>query len=75
MAISYLQQHKIDKEKMDIAVQSHRATASFALSWYLDASCDNWDALIADDYTAVMPLPYRKNGENIIFILLTSFRV
>ena len=48
---------------------------SFALSWYLDASCDNWDALIADDYTAVMPLPYRKNGENIIFILLTSFRV
>ena len=37
MAISYLQQHKIDKEKWDIAVQSHRATASpFALSWYLD---------------------------------------
>jgi len=61
MAISYLQQHEIDKEKWDIAVQSHRATASpFALSWYLDASCDNWDALIANDYTAVMPLPYRK---------------
>ncbi len=61
MNIIYLKQSEIDKTKWDSAVKSNFITASpFALSWYLDASCDNWDALVLDDYVSVMPLPYRK---------------
>ncbi len=40
----------------------------FAHSWYLDIICEDWDALILNDYEAVMPLPYRvKNSHKYIF--------
>jgi hypothetical protein len=32
----------------------------YAYSFYLDHSADNWDALVLNDYEAVMPLPWRK---------------
>lgn len=32
----------------------------YARSFYLDAMAENWDALILNDYEAVMPLPWRK---------------
>ncbi|HMO32008.1 MAG TPA: hypothetical protein PKE63_06090 [Lacibacter sp.] len=32
----------------------------YAYSWYLDAMADNWDALVLNDYEAVMPLPWKQ---------------
>lgn len=32
----------------------------YAYSWYLNLVCPNWDALILNDYEAVMPLPWKK---------------
>jgi hypothetical protein len=40
----------------------------YAYSWYLDHVCENWDALIENDYESVMPLTFRKKmGINYIF--------
>ncbi len=37
-------------------------------AWYLDIVSPDWDALIEDDYTAVMPLPHRRKwGVNYIY--------
>jgi hypothetical protein len=44
----------------------------FGFSWFLDAVFDRWDALIIDDYKAVMPIPvyikkrFRKIAQKII---------
>jgi len=32
----------------------------YATTDYLDHMCEDWDGLVLDDYTAVMPLPWRK---------------
>jgi len=32
------------------------------LSWYLDIVAPQWEALVKDDYSAVMPLMWRKKG-------------
>jgi hypothetical protein len=32
----------------------------YGMSWYLDIVCPNWDALVSDDYEAVMPLPWKQ---------------
>ncbi|MDY0015404.1 MAG: hypothetical protein RBS13_04270 [Bacteroidales bacterium] len=61
MAIHYLERHEIDIEKWDACLASHPATDSlFARSWYLDVACEQWSALILDDYVTLMPLPWRK---------------
>lgn len=61
MAIHYLDRHEIDTEKWDACLASHPATDSlFARSWYLDVACEQWSALILDDYVSLMPLPRRK---------------
>jgi hypothetical protein len=30
----------------------------YGCSWFLDTACPGWDALVMDDYRAVMPLPH-----------------
>ena len=32
----------------------------YGFSWYLNVVCDDWDALVYNDYEAVFPLPKRK---------------
>lgn len=36
------------------------AEALYPYSWYLDASAENWSALVMDDYRFVMPLVWKK---------------
>jgi len=41
----------------------------YAFSWYLNCVTDNWDALVLNNYEAVMPLPKRKKlGLNYIYL-------
>ena len=42
------------------------------IAYYLDAMCDNWDALVLNDYEAVMPLPWRKKW-GLMYIYQPSF--
>ena len=58
--IRYIRHKEIDFQKWDTCI-SHAVNKNiYATSWYLDLVCKNWDALILNDYQAVMPLPWSK---------------
>lgn len=58
--IHYKQRHQIDDKKWNECIDKASNGLIYAYSFYLDHTADNWDALILDDYEAVMPLPWRK---------------
>lgn len=58
--ISYLKNKEIDYTKWDVCLSNSCNGLVYANSWYLDLVCDDWDALILNDYEAIMPLPKRK---------------
>ena len=51
---------KLDSTAYDACVHAMSCARIYAYSWYLDAMCDQWYALVLDDYRAVMPLPLRR---------------
>lgn len=58
--IQYLRHQQIDFAKWDHCI-SHAANGNiYGYSWYLDAMSKNWDALVLNDYDAVMPLTWNK---------------
>ena len=60
MAIEYAPYGQIDKQKWDSCIAAASNGLIYATSNYLDTMADNWDALILDDYKAVMPLTWKK---------------
>jgi len=50
----------IDVEKWDNCITRSENSLIYALSVYLDHFAKNWDALVLNDYEAVMPLPWNK---------------
>ncbi len=58
--IRYINYNNIDLKKWDSCIQNSINTNFYAMSWYLDIICENWDALILNDYEAVMPLPIKN---------------
>ncbi len=58
--IKHLKHKSIDKLKWDACISSSHNRLIYALSWYLDCVCPNWEALILDDYKAVMPICRKK---------------
>ncbi|WP_117879414.1 peptidoglycan bridge formation glycyltransferase FemA/FemB family protein [Aureibaculum luteum] len=66
--IRYLTRSQIDLLKYDHCILESMSSRVYGFSWYLDAVCDTWDALVLNDYNAVMPLPRRvKYGINYIY--------
>ena len=60
MEISYLTYRQIDKIKWDACISHANNGLIYAYSFYLDAMAKNWDALVLNDYEAVMPLTWNK---------------
>jgi hypothetical protein len=58
--IRYCKHKDIDFEKWDDCIQSSPNAVVYACSWYLNAVCGEWDALVEDDYIAVFPLPVKR---------------
>jgi hypothetical protein len=58
--IRYIPHHEIDFDKWDQCIDAAINGSFYAYSWYLDMCSSAWDALVQDDYRAVMPLPFRK---------------
>ena len=58
--IQYLKRNEIDIEKYNSCIENSINSRIYAFSWYLDIVADNWDALVLNDYEAVMPLPWRQ---------------
>jgi hypothetical protein len=54
--IQYLSHKNIDKIKWDAVIASSSNRLIYGYSFYLDHMAKQWDALILNDYEAVMPL-------------------
>ncbi|MGZ5305017.1 MAG: hypothetical protein ACXWDO_12940, partial [Bacteroidia bacterium] len=54
--IKFTEYKNIDKKKWDACINSSPDACIFVYSWYLDAVCETWSALILNDYEAVFPL-------------------
>lgn len=58
--ISYIPQQHIDKARWDRCIDHAFNGLIYARSYYLDITAPGWNALVLNDYEAVMPLPTRK---------------
>ena len=58
--IQFLEHKNIDKKKWDDCIQHASNGIVYANSWYLDIVSPGWNALIADDYSTVFPLTWKK---------------
>jgi len=54
--VRYLSHAEIDQAKWDLCIEQSPNGLVYAYSWYLNIASPNWEALILDDYLAVMPL-------------------
>jgi hypothetical protein len=57
--IKYLEHNYINLKKYDDCIRRDAQNLVYGLSWYLSALCPHWDALVLNDYDAVLPLPYK----------------
>jgi hypothetical protein len=58
-AIRYVAHADIDRLRWDDAITRAANSLPYAYSWYLDIVAPHWDALVTDDYSAVMPLTWK----------------
>ncbi len=55
--IHYLHHTEINRSRWDECIQDSPDGLIYSCSWYLDLVSPGWEALVEDDYAAVMPLP------------------
>ena len=61
--IQYLRCNEIDRRKWDLCIDNAPNGLIYSYSFYLDHMSSHWDALVLNDYEAVMPLTWnRKYG-------------
>jgi hypothetical protein len=58
--IQHLLHKDIDKQVWDNCINRSLNLMPYAYSWWLDTVCPGWEALVQDDYKAVMPLTRNK---------------
>jgi hypothetical protein len=58
--IRYLRQDEIDRVKWDQCIGKAHNGLIYSYTFYLDTMAVNWDALVLNDYEAVMPLTWKK---------------
>lgn len=58
--IKYVKNSNIDKKKWDRCILQSPNGNIAVNSWYLDVIAEDWDALILNDYSAVMPLIFNR---------------
>ena len=60
LELNYLTYDQINKTKWDACINNSINKLIYAESFYLDTITDNWDAIVLNDYEAVMPLIWKK---------------
>lgn len=58
-----LSREQIDAQTWDNHISQSRQCVIYALSWYLDIVCEQWEVLVwpsAEDFSIAMPLPVRR---------------
>src|ERR1039458_6261489 len=66
--IRYIHHSQINKKDWDSCIGNSANTTIYAYSWYLDAVCPAWEALVEGEYETVMPLtPNKKYSIHYLF--------
>lgn len=60
--INILRGKDIDEEKWNACVNRDKFPLIYGNVWYLDLVCHEWDAIVYNDYEAVLPLPFQEKG-------------
>lgn len=55
--MKFIKHQSIDKNKWNALVTVFGQDCLYLKTWYLDAACPNWNAIVWGDYEAIMPLP------------------
>lgn len=71
--IKLLSNDQIDRSQWDKAIESSPYGLIYALSWYLDIVCPEWEALVSDNYEQVMPLPVKNKMGLLKYPILPTF--
>ena len=71
--IKLLSNDQIDRAQWDKAIESSPNGLIYALSWYLDIVCPDWEALVSDNYEQVMPLPVKNKMGLLKYPILPTF--
>ena len=58
--IQHLTNQQVDKSKWDDCIEKAGNGLIYSFSFYLDHLAKNWEALVLNDYEAVMPLTWNK---------------
>ena len=58
MKIYYLKNKDIDLDKWNECIKNSFNGIVYAYSWYLDIVNEEWEALVDENYTRVMPLTF-----------------
>ncbi len=58
--LKHIQHNEIDKQKWDAAIGRSGYPVVYGCSWFLDRVSPGWQAIIEDDYSAVMPLTVKQ---------------
>lgn len=67
MKLHHLTNNEIDFERWDAALANSDRPLVYANSWYLNIVNPNWEALVSEDYSTVVPLPVvQKFGIKIV---------
>lgn len=56
----FVTHQNINKNKWNLLKTESGQDSLYLQSWYLDAACPNWDAIVWGDYEAIMPLPTKN---------------
>lgn len=60
MSVKRVNRASIDVSKWNALIKQAHNSLPYGYAWYLDAVSENWEALILNDYQAVLPLPFVK---------------
>ncbi|HSW68292.1 MAG TPA: GNAT family N-acetyltransferase, partial [Bacteroidales bacterium] len=58
--IRYLKNYEINRRKWDECIEQAYNGNVYAWSWYLDLTCDGWDALVEGNYRNVFPVTRKQ---------------
>lgn len=58
--MKFLTNKELNIEKFDALVSKDAKNNVFCYSWYLSATCDSWGAIVDDEYTFALPIPYKN---------------
>ena len=68
MSLKIISREELDIEKWNALVNSDQEHAPTNFTWYLDEIAENWEAVVNDDYTQGMALPYTlRLGKKILY--------